>query len=141
MNREEIEKIIPHRRPMLLVDEAIVTEDGKAKSKYTVKEDEFFLQGHFPGNPVVPGVILCEMMAQSCCVLLCGKVEAATPYFTGLNGVKFRSVVKPSDTVEFECEITKEKHPFYFAKGKGYVAGKLCIEGEFSFALMQDKKD
>ena len=67
MNREELKNILPHREPMLLVDEAYVGEDGKAHGKYTVRGDEYFLKGHFPQNPIVPGVIQCEMAAQTCC--------------------------------------------------------------------------
>lgn len=136
MNREEIEKILPHRKPMLLVDEAQLLEDGTAVGRYTVKGDEFFLQGHFPGNPIVPGVIQCEMMAQTCAVMLAGKAEGKTPFFTSLDKVRFKNQVKPGDTLEFHCEITKSKGPFYFAAGKGYVDGKLCVQGEFSFALI-----
>jgi 3-hydroxyacyl-[acyl-carrier-protein] dehydratase len=121
---------------MLLVDEAEVGEDGSAVGRYTVKGDEFFLQGHFPGNPVVPGVILCEMMAQTCAVLLAGQSGGKTPFFTSLNNVRFKNVVKPGDTVEFRCAITKSRPPFYFAEGKGFVGGKLSVQGEFSFALM-----
>lgn len=66
MNQEELMKILPHRRSMLLVEEATV-EDGKAHGKYHVRGDEWFLDGHFDDNPVVPGVILCEMLAQSAC--------------------------------------------------------------------------
>ena len=69
MNKEEIKKILPHREPMLLVDEVELI-DGVAHGKCHIRGDEYFLQGHFPGNPVVPGVIQCEMMAQSACVLL-----------------------------------------------------------------------
>ena len=69
MNKEEIKEFLPHREPMLLLDEVVV-EEGRAIGKYTVKGDEFFLQGHFPGNPIVPGVIHCEMIAQTAVALL-----------------------------------------------------------------------
>jgi 3-hydroxyacyl-[acyl-carrier-protein] dehydratase len=136
MNKEQIKQIIPHREPMLLIEEVVI-EDGVAIGKYTVKGDEYFLQGHFPGNPVVPGVILCEMMAQTCCIIFQEEATNATPYFTGLNNVKFKNKVLPGDTVEFKCELTKTKPPFYFAKGRGFVDGKLCVSGEFSFALIK----
>lgn len=139
MNRNEIEQILPHRKPMLLVDEAYLNEDGSATGYYTVNGDEFFLQGHFPGNPVVPGVILCEMMAQTCAVMLSSEAQDATPYFTSLNNVKFKNMVKPGDKIEFKCAITKTKKPFYFASGTGYVDGKLCVKGDFSFALIGGK--
>ena len=136
MDKEEIKKILPHRENMLLVDEAIIDSDGNSKGYYTVKGDEFFLKGHFPNNPVVPGVMLCEMMAQSSCILLAEKACGKTPYFTGLNNVKFRSMVKIGNKIEFICSLTKEKSPFYFVSGKGFVDGKLCVSGDFSFALI-----
>lgn len=137
MNKEEIKKILPHREPMLLVDEASV-EDGKAYGRFHVKGDEWFLQGHFPNQSVVPGVILCEIMGQTCSVLLADVAKNSTPYFTGLNNVKFKNKVVPGDILELECEIARVKEPFYFAKGKGFVKGKLCVSGEFSFALIKD---
>ena len=135
MNREEIKRILPHREPMLLVDEATVA-DGVAVGTYTIRGDEWFLQGHFPNNPVVPGVILCEMMAQSACALLsvCAE-EGMTPYFTSLDRVRFKHVVRPGDTIRFTCMITAQKGPFTFCQGKGHVDGKLCVSGEFSFAV------
>ena len=139
MNKEEIKKILPHRDAMLLIDEAEIV-DGKAHAKRKITGEEFFLRGHFPGNPVVPGVILCEILAQSTCVLLADTMDdSVTPYFSGLNNVKFKHPVKPGDTVETECEITRAKGVFYFASGKGFVDGKLCVSADFSFALV--KKD
>ena len=136
MTKEEIMQIIPHRDNMLLLDEA-TAENGKSHGKLKITGDEFFLKGHFPGNPVVPGVIQCEILAQSACVLLAGQAEGKTPYFTGLDKVKFRNPVKPGDVFETECEIIKSKGAFYFCKGKGYVGEKLCVSAEFSFALVE----
>ena len=135
MTREEIMNIIPHRDTMLLLDAAEAV-DGMAHWKLHITGEEWFLKGHFPGNPVVPGVILCEIMAQSACVLLAGAAEGQTPYFTGLDKVKFRTPVKPGDTFETECEIIRSKGPFYFCKGRGSVGGKLAVSAEFSFALV-----
>ena len=137
MDREAIESIIPHRGNMLLVDEAELMEDGTAVGKYTVRGDEFFLQGHFPGNPVVPGVMLCEMMAQSACLLIEDGDHSLTPYFTGMKNVKFKNKVLPGDTVVFRSEKTAHRHPFYFMKSTGYVGEKMCVCGELSFAIEQ----
>ncbi|GHU44557.1 3-hydroxyacyl-[acyl-carrier-protein] dehydratase FabZ [Clostridia bacterium] len=137
MNKEELKQLLPHREPMLLLDEA-ERVDGQAIGKYTVRGDEFFLQGHFPGNPVVPGVILCEMMGQSSCVLLDGMAEGnATPYFTGLNNIKFKNKVLPGDTIVLKSELLRSKGPFYFIKAAGYVNEKLCVSGELSFAVIK----
>ncbi len=135
MNKEEIMKILPHRDNMLLLDE-VENKDGMAIGHYTVRGDEFFLKGHFPDNPIVPGVILCEILAQSACVLLQDVMrEGKLPVYTGLNNVKFRSPVKPGDTVETTCCIKRVKHPFYFAEGTVTVGDKLCVSAEFSFAI------
>ena len=136
MTKEEIMQIIPHRDNMLLLDEAQAA-DGKAHGKLRITGDEWFLKGHFPGNPVVPGVILCEILAQSACVLLADAAQGQTPYFTGLDKVKFRNPVKPGDVYETECEIIRSKGPFYFCKGKGTVGGKTAVTAEFSFALVE----
>ena len=135
LNKEQIMEILPHRDNMLLLDEAEAV-DGKAHGIIRITGEEFFLKGHFPGNPVVPGVILCEMLAQSACVLLADQCKGCTPYFTGLDKVKFRSQVKPGDTFETECEVTRSKGAFYFCTGKGYVGGKLAVSADFSFALV-----
>ena len=135
MNREEIMTILPHRDNMLLLDD-VERKDGIALGHYTVRGDEFFLKGHFPDHPIVPGVILCEILAQSACVLMQDAMSEGTlPVYTGLNHVKFRSPVKPGDTVETRCCIKRAKHPFYFAEGTVSVDGRLCVSAEFSFAV------
>ena len=142
MNQEELKKILPHREPMLLVDEAEVNEDGTFTGKYTVKGTEFFLQGHFPGNPIVPGVMLCEMMAQSSAVLFQEDMgEGKLFVYTGINQVKFRESVRPGDTVIFTGELIRMKKPFYFIHGLATVHNKRCMEGDFSFCAVSANKD
>ena len=137
MDRNEIMTILPHREDMLLLDD-VAEQDGVAVGHYTVRGDEFFLRGHFPGNPIVPGVILCEMLAQSICVLMQDKMEGGLlPVYTGLNKIKFRSSVRPGETVEIKSSIKRAKHPFYFAEGTVTVEGRRCVDGEFSFALTE----
>ena len=137
MDREAIKNILPHREPMLLIDETELV-DEIAISRYTVRGDEFFLQGHFPGNPVVPGVILCEMMAQSACLLVNAEGRKFTPYFTGLKDVKFKDKVKPGDTVTFKSQATAKRGAFYFVKSEAYVGNSLRARGELSFAVIED---
>lgn len=136
MTREEIKNILPHREPMLLIDD-VENQDGTAIGHYMVRGDEFFLQGHFPNDPIVPGVILCEILAQSACVLMADVMtDGKIPVYTGLNNVKFRNSVRPGDTVETKCSIKRVKHPFYFAEGTVNVDGKVCVRAEFSFAIV-----
>lgn len=135
MNKDEIMRVLPHRENMLLLDDAESLEGG-AVGHYTVRGDEFFLKGHFPGNPIVPGVILCEILAQSACVLLKEVIrEGQLAVYTGLNNVKFRSSVKPGDMIETRCRVKRVKHPFYFFEGTATVDGRRCVSAEFSVAI------
>ncbi|MGM9565495.1 3-hydroxyacyl-ACP dehydratase FabZ family protein [Evtepia sp.] len=137
MTKDEIKTILPHREPMLLVEE--LEQDGEfALGKYRVKGDEWFLQGHFPDAPVVPGVILCEILAQTVGILLRDKLEVGqVPMYTSMKEVRFKAPVKPGDLFQTRCRITRAKHPFYFAEGEGYVGDTLCVKSTFSFAITE----
>lgn len=136
---DAIRSILPHRDPMLLIQgaEKHSSELGtEARAFYQVRGDEYFLQGHFPGNPVVPGVILCEMMGQAACVLVADQAGSKTPYFTGMDRVKFKQKVLPGDRIEIRSVLEKAKAPFFFIKSDLYVQGKLCATAQLSFALI-----
>lgn len=140
MNREEIKQFLPHREPMLLVDEMTLDDNHIAHSKYTIKEDEFFLKGHFPDAPIVPGVILCEIMAQSCALLMKDDLIGKLTLYTGIDNVRFRNGVYPGDTVEVEAELTDHKMNIYVCRARLSVNGKLCVKGDLSFALVPDTR-
>ena len=136
MDRQEIKDLIPHREPMLLLDEVWMTGEKTASGRYTVRGDEFFLQGHFPGNPIVPGVILCEVMAQTACILMQDHIEGKLTLYTGIRNVRFKRQVKPGDTIDIDVELTKVSLPFCFVKGEGRVGDEVCVTGDFSVALV-----
>lgn len=140
MNREEIKEYIPHREPMLLVDEIEIDENKVAHAKYHVRGDEFFLQGHFPGHPVVPGVILCEIMAQSCSLLVGEFLKGRTPFYSGIDKARFKSSVYPGDTINVTAHITNHKGMIFFIDAKAEVNGKLCVVASLSFALVDNDK-
>lgn len=140
MKREEIKTFLPHREPMLLVDEVEIDEQKVAHAKYHVRGDEFFLKGHFPGNPVVPGVILCEIMAQSCCLLIGENLIGRTPFYAGIDKVKFKKQVKPGDTIEITAKINMQKKLIYFVEAYAEVNNQRCVQAEMVFALVDNDK-
>ncbi len=140
MNRDEIKKIIPHREPMLLIDTVDMVEDNLVHATYHVTGDEFFLQGHYPGNPVVPGVILCEIMAQSSCMLVMEALKNRTPFYAGIDKVRFKKQVKPGDTIDVYAQVIKNRDFLFYVEAKAKVNGQLCTSGELIFMLIDNDK-
>ncbi len=136
MDREELKKHLPHREPMLLLDEAEINQSGVAHARYRIREDEFFCRGHFPGNPIVPGVIQCEMMAQSCAVLVLDALKGKTTLYTGMEKIRFKHVVRPGDLCEITAHLDDVRGNIYFCSADIKVDGKLCCKGSLSFALV-----
>ena len=120
---------MPHREPMLLVDRSEMVEDNHVVSEYTVTGQEAFVQGHFPGNPIVPGVILCEIMAQSSILLM------KDALYAGLDNVRFKRVVKPGDTVVVNANLKVKRSTVIIVSAVATVEGQLACKGDLSFYL------
>jgi 3-hydroxyacyl-[acyl-carrier-protein] dehydratase len=136
MNREELKNIIPHREPMLLVDTVETVEENLVKGSYKIRGDEFFLQGHFPEYPVVPGVILCEIMAQTSCLLLVKELKNRIPLYAGIDKVRFKNPVRPNDLFEIKASVTNRRGLIFYVHAEGFVNNKLAVAGEMCFALI-----
>ena len=137
MNREEIMQILPHRGSMLLLDAVWLGEDGAAYGKYFARGDEWFFDGHFPGNPVMPGVVQCEIVAQTSCMLFQEELKNKIAYYAGIDKVRFRRMVRPGETLELRSELIRQKLNLLVVRGEARVNGELCMSGELSFILTQ----
>ena len=141
MNNIEIQKILPHRYPFLLVDKITEIDEGKSiKGIKNVTVNEPFFQGHFPGNPIMPGVLICEALAQVGAVLLLSMDEnkGKLGVFTGINNFKFRKQVVPGDTLELYAELVTYRHGMGKANVEATVDGKTTAKGEISFAVIEN---
>lgn len=139
MDTNEVQRVLPHRPPFLLVDKILkIEEDKKAIGLKNVTINEDFFRGHFPGHPIMPGVLLVEAMAQVAGVLLLKKSENAgkLAYFMTIDKVKFRRAVVPGDTLIFEVDLIKVKSKTGIVQGKAFVSGQLASEAEFMFTLV-----
>lgn len=135
---EDIMEIIPHRYPFLLIDKVEIVSKGKKGVGYkNTTVNEPFFQGHFPNTPIMPGVLIVESMAQVGAVILLSedKYKGKTPYFAGINKVRFKKKVIPGDILRMEVEITKIRGAIGVGIGTAFVNDEIAAEGEFLFAI------
>lgn len=136
---EQIKQIIPHRDPMLMVDciEQLDQEAGTVVGVKTFTGDEEFFKGHFPGNPVVPGVFLIEALAQTGAVAILSREEylGKTGYFASWDKIKFRRKVLPGDTVTLKVQLVKIRGKIVVADGTAYVGEEKAAQGTFTCAI------
>ena len=138
MDKEQIKSIIPHRDPFLLIDEIIELEPGKrVVAKKHVKEDEFWIKGHFPNQPVQPGVLTIEMLAQAgaVCILSVPENKGKIAFFGGIDKARFKRQVLPGDIVTLNVEIIKIKGSIGVGKAIATVDGKKAVSAQIMFAL------
>lgn len=138
LNKEQIMEIIPHRPPMLLVDEITeLTADG-ATGTLHLTGDEFFFQGHFPGNPIMPAVFRLEALAQVGAVALLSRPEnkGKTAVYTGIDKAKFRAMAKPGDTLVIKIKLVKSRGPLAVAEGVVMVGDEKAAEAEIKCAVL-----
>lgn len=139
LKKEEIEQIIPQREPFLMIDEVEEYKPGESAIAYKkVREDEWYLKGHFPGNPIMPGVLIVESLAQTGAVAILSLEEnkGKNALFGGIDKMKFKKVVVPGDVLKLEVNIIKKKGPIGVGEAKATVKDKIVAKGELTFALV-----
>ena len=141
LNNRQIQEIIPHRYPFLLVDKIIDMEPGQwAKGIKCVTANETQFQGHFPGNPIMPGVLMIEALAHvgAVCALSLPANKGKLALFGGIKEARFRQQVVPGDVLELSCEIIKQKGPVGVGKAVATVNGKNAVTAELTFMLVDN---
>lgn len=138
LSAKEIMEIIPHRQPFMLIDTIEEMKPGvRAVAKKCVSYNEPFFNGHFPGEPVMPGVLIIEALAQTGAVAILSLEEnkGKTAYFAAINSAKFKQKVVPGDVLMLETEIIKVKGPIGIGKATALVNGKVAAQAELTFAI------
>ena len=139
LSKEEIKQIIPQREPFLMIDKVEEYIPGEMATAYKyVKEDEWYFKGHFPGNPIMPGVLIVESLAQTGAVSILSLPENKNKnaLFGGIDKMKFKKQVVPGDKLKLEVKIITKKGPIGIGEGIATVDGKIAAKGEFTFAVV-----
>ncbi len=136
MSQKQIQSAIPHRPPMLLLDEIVQQSDQQIHCRKTFTGDEFFFQGHYPNYPLVPGVILCESAMQAGAVLLARHIEGqGVPVATRINGVKFKQMVRPGDTIDLHVLLNERVADAFFLTAKVTSGDRLAVRFQFACTM------
>ena len=136
--REEIEAILPHREPFLLIDEVLELEPGaRVRARKQVRADEWYLRGHFPGRPVMPGVLIVEALAQTGAVAVLAEEEnrGRLALFAGIDDVRFKRIVRPGEELTLTCDLETVRGPIGRGKARATVDGDLAVRGTLTFAV------
>lgn len=139
LNKEKIKNIIPQREPFLMIDEVETYIPGESAVAYKhVNEEEWYFKGHFPGNPIMPGVLITESLAQTGAVAILSMEEnkGKNALFGGIDKMKFKKMVVPGDTLKLEVKIIKRKGPIGVGEAIATVDGKVAAKGELTFAVV-----
>jgi 3-hydroxyacyl-[acyl-carrier-protein] dehydratase len=141
LGRAQIEEILPHRDPFLLLDEIVELDPGvRVVARKRVRDDEWYLAGHFPGRPIMPGVLIVEAMAQTGAVAVLAEEEnrGKLALFAGIDDVRFKRIVEPGDELELTCELERVRGPVGRGKARATVDGELAARGVLTFAVTQE---
>lgn len=145
---KDLEQAIPHRSPFLLLDRVISITDEKITAEASPRsDDEFFsrvFSGHYPGNPITPGVLLCEMVFQAGAVLLSRRMKeniTGTPVVVKISNARFKRMVRPDDKLEVEVEFVEQLSNAFYMKGSVRCEGKIAVRVEFTCALIPEEED
>lgn len=139
LNKEEIKNIIPQREPFLMIDEVEQYIPGESCTAYkNVSKDEYYFKGHFPGNPIMPGVLIVEALAQTGAVAILSMEEnkGKNALFGGIDKLRFKKQVIPGDRLKLEVKIIKRKGPIGIGEAIASVEGKVAVKGELTFAIV-----
>jgi 3-hydroxyacyl-[acyl-carrier-protein] dehydratase len=138
---EEILNAIPHRPPFLFVDRIVELTATKIRTTKEIKPDEPVFAGHYPGQPIMPGALICESIFQTGAILLSkmmGGIGEGVPVLTRITHAKFKSIVRPGSTLDIEAELVEKVSNAYFMKGKASVGGKTSVTVEFTVTLAKE---
>lgn len=136
LGRDEIERILPHREPFLLIDEVLELDPGKrVVAQRLVRADDWWFPGHFPQRPVMPGVLTVEAIAQTGAIAVLAEEEnrGKIPFFAGIDECKFKRVVEPGETLRLECEIVQVRGPIGKGRGTAHVGDELAARALLTF--------